>query len=331
MAAASIGEISPTLTTGVAAGLNMWHVMSGPGTFHSSHVDACGFGTILRVREGLKGVLWARRRDSRRLIPIPSDCADWHWDLLKDCDVYLVVLGPGDTGCVQQWSSLCLILKAGAVSILGPGVPHCVMSLQKPGHRAVSTVMYGSHFLNRFSMEATLYSSIQHAFWHDVWTNATHDDRDFSIARMLAWQALRMRANAEWPFTGRNLYALLAMGMVPTSLLSLPFHMHAPKKEVPGDEMEVDEVEAELLRAADATAALWLTTYDPTADSNDIPSPAKAFLVAVRQEMGKISRLIHSKLPHEDVHAFDRYWSHVREVFLVEFERRCQYNRLPQS
>ena len=108
-------------------------------------------------------------------------------------------------------------------SIMGPGVPHTVVSLQKAGCQHVPTVMMGSHCLNRSTMLATLHGAIKHAFWHDVWTNATHDDRDFSIARMLVWQAMRMDAGTPWPFKGQNLYALLVMGIIPLLLQSLPF------------------------------------------------------------------------------------------------------------
>lgn len=210
---------------------------------------------------------------------------------------------------------------------MGPGVPHSVISLQKPGCRPVSTVMSGSHCLNRFSMAATLHASIQHAFWHDVWTNATHDDRDFSIARMLAWQVMHMEAMEEWPFKGEDLYALLVMGLVPFVLRSLPFAAHILVDSTHGEEMELDEVDAELAKAADATVALWLQTYDPTTNSDVAPTPSKAFLTAVRDEMPRISQLIISKLPSSAREAFRLFWTDTRELFIEEYERRCEYNR----
>jgi hypothetical protein len=101
MIACSSGGISRTFTTGLGVGLNAWRIMSGPGTFHTSHFDASGFRTIITVREGLKGWLWGRRKGSNQsfapLVPLPGKGEDWHWHLLDQCEVYFVVLGPGDS------------------------------------------------------------------------------------------------------------------------------------------------------------------------------------------------------------------------------------------
>jgi hypothetical protein len=97
----SSAGISKTLTTGIPVGLNTWHIMSGPGTFHTTHFDANGLITIIRVREGLKGWLWGRPRDPDAPIPTPGDddgnLTGWHWSLFDNCDLGFVVLGPGDT------------------------------------------------------------------------------------------------------------------------------------------------------------------------------------------------------------------------------------------
>jgi hypothetical protein len=83
--------------------------MSGPGTFHTSHFDASGLTTIITVREGFKGWLWGRRKRSSGLTPplvaAPSDQDDWHWDLFQNHDIYMVVLGPGDSAYVLQFYS----------------------------------------------------------------------------------------------------------------------------------------------------------------------------------------------------------------------------------
>lgn len=101
MIACSSGGIGRTFTTGVGLGLNAWHIMSGPGTFHTSHFDASGFRTVIHVREGLKGWLWGRRQGFNGplfpLVPLPGDGEEWHWTLFEDCEIYMVVLGPGDT------------------------------------------------------------------------------------------------------------------------------------------------------------------------------------------------------------------------------------------
>jgi len=103
-------------------------------------------------------------------------------------------------------------------------------------------------------MTATLHSSIKHALWHDVWTNATHDDCNFAIAHMLVWQAMHMESEAEWPFQGQNLYSLLVMGLVPIVLQSLPFHAYKEVEE--GQAMEAGE-----------TGKCWLELYSPIEDS----------------------------------------------------------------
>ncbi len=192
-------------------------------------------------------------------------------------------------------------------SIMAPGVPHSVISLQQPECLPVSTVMSGSHCLNHFRMAATLHGSIKHAFWHDVWTNATHDDCDFAIAHMLVWQAMHMESEAEWPFQGQNLYSLLVMGLVPFVLQSLPFHAHN----------KVGEGQA---READATAECWLELYNPIEDSKHAPSPSDVFLTAVHRNMVQVSHLIISNLPSSDVKHFQQFWVMARSLFLDEYK-----------
>src|SRR5260370_1757866 len=172
-------------------------------------------------------------------------------------------------------------------SIMAPGVPHSVISLQQPECLPVSTVMSGSHCLNCFRMATTLHGSIKHAVWHDVWTNATHNDCDFAIACMLVWQAMHMESEAEWPFQGQNLYSLLVMGLVPFVLQSLPFHAHNKVKE--GQ-----------VKEANPTAECSLELYNPIEDSKHAPSPSDGFLMAVHCNMRQVSCLIILKLPSSD-------------------------------
>jgi hypothetical protein len=102
MAACSARRISSEFTTGVSVGLNAWHIMSGPGTVHTSHWDANGLMTIITVREGFKVWVWGRGKDTCDpevpLVPAPGDREDWHWDLFANHDIYVFVLGPGDSG-----------------------------------------------------------------------------------------------------------------------------------------------------------------------------------------------------------------------------------------
>lgn len=85
-------------TSGLPVGLNAWRIISGPGTFHTTHFDANGVMTIITILEGYKGWAWGRRKGSSGpLVPLPGDGDGWHWSLYDDYDIYLVVLGPGDT------------------------------------------------------------------------------------------------------------------------------------------------------------------------------------------------------------------------------------------
>src|SRR6266849_1893662 len=205
-------------------------------------------------------------------------------------------------------------------SIMLPGMPHFVFSAYQPERRPVSAVVSGSHCLSRFTMEASLLASIKHAFWHDVWTNATHDDRDFLIARMLIWQQMWMEQNAEWPFVGVNLYALLAMGRLSLLLRSAPFSLH-PQNEQSPDAMDTDEDE-DL-----EESCRWLESYDPTRDLLGDDNAADRLLSKVRHEMVQVVGAIRRKLsPSEDA-AYGAFLKEKRRIFMDEYERRCNYNR----
>jgi hypothetical protein len=147
-------------------------------------------------------------------------------------------------------------------------------------------------------MHESLCGAIKHSWWHDVWTNATHDDRDLCIARMLTWQRMRMNSGADWPFQGQNLYALIAMGFLPRLLQSFP---HA------GNE--------------------WLDHYNPLDNPPYIPTPSEAFLNSIRQKMAEVSDLIVGELPLLEQGQFQQFWREQREVFEEEFKSRRQYNQ----
>ena len=148
---------------------------------------------------------------------------------------------------------------------------------------------------------SSLRGAIKHALWHDVWTNSTHDDRDFSIARMLAWQAMRMHSGVAWPFQGKNLYALLVMGIIPRLLQSVPF--------------------------STKTDAAWLARYDPLSDAPHVPSPSNNLLQSVHKKMAQVSHLIIQQLAAPELAQFQRFWADERAMFIQEFESRCKYNR----
>jgi hypothetical protein len=193
-------------------------------------------------------------------------------------------------------------------------------------------VMLGSHFYNRFSMWRTLVAAIRHALWHDVWTNALHDDRDYCIARMLVWQEMRMRGDAdgswpfpETPFEGRELYALLVMGMLSFILQSMPFST-TTTDDASGEEMEVDGT-LEAGEGAEVAGRRWLETYDPLQTFAYAPTPSDVFLDAVRRDMALVAHSILSRFSPSQSQEFLQVWADARSIFIQEYERRCQYNR----
>lgn len=185
-----------------------------------------------------------------------------------------------------------MLILADIYRVMGPGVPHAIVSLQQPGCCPVSTVMVGSHFYNWFSMWGTLIAAIRHALWHDVWTNAVHDDCDYSIARMLVWQEMHMRADADdkSPFQGRELYTLLVMGMLLFILQSIPFPT-AADDDASGEEMEVDRM-LEAGRVTEAAGKHWLETYDPLNTLAYNPTPSNDLLDTVCHAMASVAHSI---------------------------------------
>lgn len=81
--------------------------------------------------------------------------------------------------------------------------------------------MQGIPFDCRRHMESTLTAQIENAVWNKQWSNSTLDhDRVNSTLYYLNWQSL-MPAHQK-PFTGRNLFALLFMGIFGRHLCSIP-------------------------------------------------------------------------------------------------------------
>jgi hypothetical protein len=185
-----------------------------------------------------------------------------------------------------------------------PGTFHAVFTVDIPFLGPKSTVMTGSHFLSRHTMAASLFAAISHVFWHDLWTNATHDDRDYTIARMLAWQAYASPSNA--PFEGKNLYALLVFGKLPHLLRSLPW------------------------KKSHALASSWLRRFDPLAalpDGGLDQFPAHRLLQDVRAYMGRLCDRIVLGLKPQQREDYREFWEDARAFYTMEFEAREQYNR----
>jgi hypothetical protein len=145
---------------------------------------------------------------------------------------------------------------------------------------------------------------MRHTFWHDVWTNAVHDDRDLSIARMLVWQKIKQNADAVLPFQGENLHALLTMGLLPFVFQSIPFQGVSDSK----------------------LAKHWLDHYNPLAEPENQAADSSIHLSAVREYMVRIAHSILCELPPSAQDEFLQFWADVRKTFLSEYERHCEFN-----
>jgi hypothetical protein len=82
--------------------------------------------------------------------------------------------------------------------------------------------MLGGFGFRRSSMEDHLIHGIRYAIWHDDWCNDQHDDFVVVIARMLQWQLL-CQCQRQRPFHGRNLFALIVIGLLNMLLDGLPY------------------------------------------------------------------------------------------------------------
>lgn len=159
-------------------------------------------------------------------------------------------------------------------------------------------------------MDKSLYATISNAFWHDVWTNACHDDRDFIICRMLAWQVYSDSSPSRGPppFKGKSLFALLMFGLFHKVLRSLPL---------------------KVLEASDPT---WLEHFNPE-ERDDVEtlrleqSPAHRLLSEVRDLMPQMCRDIVSRMEAEELNDFAKFCTEVQVYYRSEFEARVKYNK----
>lgn len=202
-----------------------------------------------------------------------------------------------------------------AISIVPGGTPHWVGSVEFPDRRPVSILQWGDHFMSRHTMTRTLYASIGHAFWHDCWTNAQHDDRDFSIAKMLVWQALHEPSSSDAPFQGDNLFALIMMGRLSHLLRGLP--LTNPPKEGGSSWLEVFE----------PTNPTSLSGLSKAQIAEFAVLPARLFLESVRSYMWDVAGYLIARLNEEERRAFVVFWADVRSFFEVEFHKRAEYNK----
>ena len=198
-----------------------------------------------------------------------------------------------------------------ACSVMPPGTFHAVITVDIPSLGPRSTVMSGSHFLSRYTMVLSLFAAVEHSIWHDLWTNDTHDDRDYTINRMLAWQA--SSPSDSRPFTGRNLYALLIFGWLHLLLRSLPW------------------------KTSSSREPLTLESFNPEVDLPDMQAerfegfPAHQFLQDARAYMRQLSIFIIHDMNVEEREEYAEFWKEVRTYYIAEFNARVKYNKDTQN
>ena len=174
----------------------------------------------------------------------------------------------------------------------------------------MSALMWGEHYMTRNTMAKTLFSTIGHVFWHDLWTNAMHDDRDFLVSSMLTWQALHHPYSRDAPFTGTNLFALIVIGKLSCLLRSLP-----------------------LVNPPNEGGDAWLEAFEPPQLTHHpqlagFPKlPAHKFLDEVRMFMWDVSGYLITQLNTDDRERFNRFWKEARSYYETEFHKRVEYNR----
>ncbi|KAF8295390.1 hypothetical protein DL93DRAFT_2173907, partial [Clavulina sp. PMI_390] len=254
-----------------AHGLRKWTIASTCGTCHLPHVDANGLCTLVTIIEGFK--LWI-----------------WGWALFADCIVLAVVLGPGDT------------------IILPPCTPHAVFSVSKEGFWTSSILMAGSHFLSRYTLGRTIEGAIFHALYHDMWTNADHDDMVFNVELMIHDLLMHHGARpAEKMFANDYVFALVAFARFAPWLRTLP---HKPHKDDP----------------------IWLIGFDPIVDlssrlnaDESTKAATSRMLTALNMVASKADTLA-LEFTTNQMENFQEFWQATYNKLVTEILWRTQYN-----
>lgn len=159
-----------------------------------------------------------------------------------------------------------------------------------------SVAMSGSHFLSHFTMVQSLYTAISYAIWQNIWANAEHNDCNYTIAKMLVWQAHFQGGNA--PFKGKNLYTLLMFGKLhhpPPLLEPLPDH------------------------------ARWFSWQWPhwSQDIYSWQTPSRCVGVHVTCQQSHCLSYAHMKPSERE--AYTEFWREVASFYLAELEFCKQY------
>lgn len=201
-------------------------------------------------------------------------------------------------------------------SIMPPGLPHAVFSVSLQGYRPTSVLMSGSHFISEHSLPAMLEASISHSLWHDIWTNALHDDKIAHMAWMLDDFLRRTRAQhsshrqeSGGALGGVQAFALIAWGALAPWLISLPHQT-----------------------SASASNPRWLETFDPLEyltgrlHVSPLADAATSRMLAMLDQVGRMADVAFKRLALEDQEAFAHYYKDVCAKFANEIIRRTDYN-----
>ena len=105
-----------------------------------------------------------------------------------------------------------------------------MFSIAMKGWKPTCVIMSGSHFISEHSLLLMLEAAISHSAWHDVWTNATHDDVIFHLDWMLHYLLLHsVNGVPSHILQGNNAFALVTYAHFALWLSSLLHQRHVGK------------------------------------------------------------------------------------------------------
>jgi hypothetical protein len=189
-----------------------------------------------------------------------------------------------------------------------PGLPHAVFSVGMEGYKPTCAILSGSHFISEYSMSLMLEAAISHSIWHDVWTNAMHDDVIIHVDWML--HNLLLRSSSGIPsriLRDHNAFALVTYGRFAPWLRSLPHQSHVDNPT-------------------------WLREFGPLDDLHARLSENSSTQAATRRTLDILNRLARkadvciSSFPPSDRLAFEKFWEASQQKHRREIQRRMDYN-----
>lgn len=188
------------------------------------------------------------------------------------------------------------------------GLVHLVFSVKRNGFKPTSVLMSGSHFLSEHSLTRMLDAAISHSLWHDVWTNATHDDVIAHVDWML--HSLLIRSSDRRPtqvYEPQQVYALLTYASLAPWLSSLPHQLNHGNPT-------------------------WLETFDPTRDLEDRLSQDASTAAATARTLDILEGLrckaaaCVALLHNQEHRLFNAFWAASRQSLANEMKAQTAYN-----